>query len=1326
MKGKTIFHRRKSPHEKATKLMSEKSRGKPPGSLTRRKHVGKALRESEAYYRMIFDNANDAIFIRDLHGRFLEVNQVACDRYGYSRDEFLQMSTRNINSPETEALTAQRTKELLKKSHEIVESTHVRRDGKIIPVEMSRRLITFRGKQAILSIARDITERTRMEKALQESEEKYRAIVENSPNMIGIFQDGVLKYINNVAILRLGWTYEELISPSFDPIENVVSQKSKSLLKENVGKRLRGEDVAPYEITLTRKDDSEVPVLVRGTKIIYNQKPAIEFVFDDITERKTAEQMLRLRSEIVETILEGLLLIRASDGMIVYANPQIEKMFGYDSGELIGKNITTTNAPTNGQSPEDVAKEIEEHLRRLGRWSGEVLNKKKDGTPFWCRSNLSTLKSSEYGTIWISVKEDITERKLAENTLTRSEKRFREAMEATNDGLWDWNVETGETYNSPAYYRMLGYEPGDFSNNIQFWLDHIHPEDRTQAVKVNQDCIENRASNFEVEFRMRTKSGGWKWILGRGRTSARDANGRALRMIGTHQDITERRRADEKLRQSVERYQSLFGRMLDGMYRSTHEGRFVDVNTAFVKMFGFTSKQEMLDITDIKKELYFSPEERGSHLLDTGQEEVEAYRMRRKDGSEIWVEDHGHYVHDKQGNIIYHEGILRDITERRLIEQRLRFRGEIVENISEGVAGIRVSDGVIVYTNPRFEEMLGYGLGELIGKNIATVNAPVNGKRPAEIAAGIIRRLGESRRWSGEIQNIKKDGTPIWCRASVSTLESSEYGRIWVATHEDITQRKQMEETLSRRAEELQALQATVLDITRQQDLPTLLNAIVERAAGLFGAPSGGMYLCDPDRQEVRCVISYNTRIDTVGTVLKYGEGAAGTVAQNGKPLIIEDYRTWTGRAAAYEKDQPFSAVLSAPMIWQSQVIGVIHVLDDNEARHFTESDLRLLELFAIHAAIAIENDRHSENLERMVAERTSKLADSQHQLQLMADSLPALISYIDPQQRYRFNNKAYEEWFGQSPNEILGRPVREVLGDNGYERTHGRMEAALLGARQSFEYELTSKSGTRQISATYIPDFGEQEQVKGVFVLGIDITERKKMEERLLKAERLAAIGETAAMVGHDLRNPLQAISVAAYVLEKRLGPEADMQTREMLESVKNSVSYSDRIVEDLLEYSEETRLELSETTPKTIALEALLNVRIPDNISVSNLTSDEPKIRIDPVKIRRLFLNLIENAVDSMPDGGKLTIISNKSNNYVELKFIDTGVGVSEHVLRELWKPFITTKPKGMGLGLAICKRITEAHGGSISLDTRKGEGTTFTVRLPLTANHEGDKNA
>ena len=123
-------------------------------------------------------------------------------------------------------------------------------------------------------------------------------------------------------------------------------------------------------------------------------------------------------------------------------------------------------------------------------------------------------------------------------------------------------------------------------------------------------------------------------------------------------DITERKRAEENLRESEERYRSLFDRMLDGIYLSTHEGQFVDVNPAFVKMFGYSSRREMLDIADIKKELYFSPEERGSHVLDTRQAEVDVYRMRRKDGSEIWVEDHGGYVHDEQGKIIYHEGIV--------------------------------------------------------------------------------------------------------------------------------------------------------------------------------------------------------------------------------------------------------------------------------------------------------------------------------------------------------------------------------------------------------------------------------------------------------------------------------------------------------------------------------------------------------------------------------------------------------------------------------------------------------------------------------------------
>ena len=143
-------------------------------------------------------------------------------------------------------------------------------------------------------------------------------------------------------------------------------------------------------------------------------------------------------------------------------------------------------------------------------------------------------------------------------------------------------------------------------------------------------------------------------------------------------------------------------------------------------------------------------------------------------------------------------------------------------------------------------------------------------------------------------------------------------------------------------------------------------------------------------------------------------------------------------------------------------------------------------------------------------------------------------------------------------------------------------------------------------------------------------------------------------------------------------------------------------------------------------MARDALQQVKIPKNITVSDSTSDDLPIRVDAAKIRRLFVNLIENAIDAMPTGGELTISSKMSNNDLEVKFTDTGKGIPENVLRELWKPLITTKPKGIGLGLAICRRIAEAHRGSISVDTTVGKGTTFTLKLPGVQTQEGAKRA
>ena len=172
----------------------------------------------------------------------------------------------------------------------------------------------------------------------------------------------------------------------------------------------------------------------------------------------------------------------------------------------------------------------------------------------------------------------------------------------------------------------------------------------------------------------------------------------------------------------------------------------------------------------------------------------------------------------------------------------------------------------------------------------------------------------------------------------------------------------------------------------------------------------------------------------------------------------------------------------------------------------------------------------------------------------------------------------------------------------------------------------------------------------------------------------------------------------------------------KEMLQLILEEIRCSDKIINDLLEYSQELHLELSETDAKSIAKDALVHLEIPAEIRVVDSTRNEWKMSLDTGKIRRVFLNLLQNAIDAMPKGGTLTITSKRSNGRVEIAFRDTGVGMTEETIRKLWSPLFTTKAKGMGFGLAISRRLVEAHGGSITVESRPGEGSTFTVILPI----------
>jgi PAS domain S-box-containing protein len=227
---------------------------------------------------------------------------------------------------------------------------------------------------------------------------------------------------------------------------------------------------------------------------------------------------------------------------------------------------------------------------------------------------------------------------------------------------------------------------------------------------------------------------------------------------------------------------------------------------------------------------------------------------------------------------------------------------------------------------------------------------------------------------------------------------------------------------------------------------------------------------------------------------------------------------------------------------------------------------------------------------------------------------------------------------------------------------------------------------------------------------------ELKKSQDQLLRAQRFAVIGELAGMVGHDLRNPLTSIAGAQYYLKKRLVPGTNHKIKDMLELMEKNVEYSNKIINDLLDYSREIELEITESNPKSIVEEAFYLVEIPRNVTVIDLTEKTPKIRVDVEKMKRAFVNMIKNAVEAMPRGGTLTIKSKATDGNLEMTFSDTGIGVSKEKLEKLWTPLFTTKPKGMGFGLPICKRFIEAHGGSISVQSVPRNGTTFIVTFPI----------
>jgi two-component system sporulation sensor kinase A len=611
----------------------------------------------------------------------------------------------------------------------------------------------------------------------------------------------------------------------------------------------------------------------------------------------------------------------------------------------------------------------------------------------------------------------------------------------------------------------------------------------------------------------------------------------------------------------------------------------------------------------------------------------------------------------------------------------------LVENAAVAV-GVTDTRGRFVYVNKAMTDLLGYSADEMWGRPFKFFLYPEDRAKVTRLFLRIIVLRRQPR--DLEFRALRKDGSILylWSKPTRFVIDGKTVG-----------------------------FQAIIVDITKLKEVERKLMETNRRLETIFETASEGIVTVDENEnitfvnKAFADMLGYNEQ-ELIGVNLRkfVDEESFQTIRKQTE--IRKRGETSRYEIALYHRDgKPRIVQVSASPLWneKGEYVGAISIIMDVTERRKMEE----------------------------------KLKESEERFKRLIEYAPEAIYINDVYGRFIDGNKQAEALIGYKKEELIGKNIIEtgIYSEKSLPKVKEAIEKTIRGERYGpDEFEIVRKDGTKifaEISAIPVTSGGKIE------IIGIarDITERKQMQkkleeyaqhleelveqrtkalkeaqEQLIKSERLATIGQVAAMVGHDLRNPLTGIKGAVYYLKNKFGPKVDPKVLEMLKLIEENVQYANEIVADLLEYSREIKLELKEATPKAIIAETLLTVKIPKGIQILDLTQDTPKIKVDINKMKRVFGNLIKNAVDAMPKGGKLTIRSNEANGNVKITFTDTGTGIPKDALEKIWTPFFTTKSKGMGLGLPICKRLVEAHGGKITVESKVGEGTTVTVTIPI----------
>lgn len=974
--------------------------------------------------------------------------------------------------------------------------------------------------------------------------------------------------------------------------------------------------------------------------------------------------------------------------------------------------------------------------------------------------------------------------------------RCRLALQSANEGVWDWDISADQIYYSPRWQTMLGYEPGEIGSDTAAWERLLHPEDRARAVAAIEALLAGESAQYECEYRLRTKAGDWLWVLDRGMVVARDAQGRPLRAVGTHSDISARKQAEETLAhlncvlealRQVNRLctdatdraqllQAVCDALAERAYfhawivlidRDRRPTVFATSGTpqANQRFQEFVQRGELsscaraaLDHAQIL--MSRNPAQDCADCPLTAEYGSCGVMTQRLNYGEaifgvLTVSLPVHLIGDERESGLFSE-LVSDVSNalHRMALEAERACTEAARQAEHAraqtyldVAGVMLvvldRQGRVQLINKHGCAILGYDEAEILGQDWFAHFLPERDRDAVravfdQIIAGQIESAAYFDNYvltrSGEERLIGWHNTTLRDAAGqiMGTLSSGE----------DITDRQRAQDAEREQREVAEALGEVAALLNSTLDFDAVIERIITSLGRVLPYDAANLMVIEGDRVRVLRHLGYAERgltawIENINWPLSDVPNLQHQF-QTGQPLAIssvQEHPLWRPIPQA----DWIGSFVSAPIIQEGRVVGFLN-LDKAEPGFYTDQHAGRLLAFANQAAVAMRNarlydmvQRHAQELEQRVAERTAALRESEARYRAIVEDQTELICRFVADATLTYANGAFCRAFGLHPATVTGKDLMPLVYPD---------DRALIaqGIRQLSPDQPWSVLESRAILATgevrwfqwtcrvILDEQGQFLEYQGV---GRDITERRQADDVLRKSlAREMQIGELksrfVSLVSHEFRNPLAVILMNSDILRRysdRLSPE---QRTRYLDGIRLHVNEMTEMLDDLLlvSQSEAGKLVLK---PETMDLVAFSR-RIVDEVWTTSgadrqldleLPAAECRVLSDPKLFRLIVANLVSNAAKYSQPGGVVSVRLSCDAERIQLVVVDRGIGIPEHDRPRLFETFFRASNvgdrAGTGLGLALVKQCVEQLGGTIACESQEGVGTTFTVLLP-----------